>query len=153
MPVIRIETAIRAPVAVCFDLSRSIDLHLESMISSDERAVAGVTSGLIAGGEEVTWEARHVGRLWRMTSRITEFDPPHRFVDEMVRGPFAAFRHDHGFEAHDGGTRMTDVVRFRMGWGVLGRLADPFARIYLQRLLVRRNATIKAKAEPAPPPR
>ena len=152
MPVIRIETPIRAPAAICFDLSRDIDLHLESMIASGERAVGGVTSGLISGGEEVTWEARHLGRLWRMTSRITEFDPPHRFVDEMVEGPFAAFRHEHGFEAGDGGTRMTDVVRFRMGWGLLGRLVDPFALLYLRRLLVLRSTTIKGKAELARPP-
>lgn len=101
-----------APVEVCFDLSRSIDLHLESMLASDERAVAGVTSGLICGGEEVTWQARHFGVTWRMTSKIVEFDPPRRFVDEMVRGPFTAFRHEHLFEAFGSGTRMTDVVTF-----------------------------------------
>jgi ligand-binding SRPBCC domain-containing protein len=114
MPVLRIVTEMPAPVETCFDLSRSIDLHLESMITSKERAVAGVTSGLISGGEEVTWEARHLGRLWRMTSRITVFEPPHMFVDEMVKGPFGAFRHEHRLEPHGGGTRMTDVVRFRM---------------------------------------
>ncbi len=152
MPVIRIQTDIRAPVETCFDLSRDIDLHLESMITSNERAVAGVTSGLIGGGQEVSWEARHLGRFWRMTSRITEFDPPHRFVDEMVRGPFASFRHDHRFEAHDDGTRMTDVVRFRMGRGILGRIADPFAFLYLRRLLVMRNRAIKGKAERGRPP-
>ncbi len=151
MPVLRIATQIQAPPETCFDLSRSIDLHLESMIVSQERAVAGVTSGLIGYGQEVTWEARHLGRLWRMTSRITEFDPPHRFVDEMVRGPFGSYRHEHAFEPNDGGTRMTDVVRFRMGLGVLGRLADPFATAYLRRLMVMRNGTIKRKAESGGP--
>ena len=79
MPVLRVVTELGAPIEVCFDLSRSIDLHLESMLVSQERAVAGVTAGLIGAGEEVTWEARHLGRLWRMTSRIVEFDPPHHF--------------------------------------------------------------------------
>ena len=149
MPVLRIVTELQAPVETCFDLARSIDLHLESMITSKERAVAGVTSGLISGGEEVTWEARHLGRLWRMTSRITEFDRPHLFVDEMIDGPFGAFRHEHRFEPHGGGTRMTDVVRFRMGWGLLGRLVDPFAAAYLRRLMVLRNTAISSKAEGA----
>ena len=147
MPVLRIVTEIRAAPETCFDLSRSIGLHLESMIVSQERAVAGVMSGLIGQGEEVSWEARHLGRLWRMTSRITEFDRPHRFVDEMVRGPFRFFRHEHGFEPDGPGTRMTDVVRFRMGPAVLGRLVDPFAAAYLRRLMVTRNACIKRKAE------
>lgn len=147
MPVLRIVTDIRASVETCFDLARSIDLHLESMMVSRERAVAGVTSGLIGYGEEVTWEARHLGRLWGMTSRITEFDFPHRFVDEMVTGPFGSFRHEHGFEAHGDQTRMTDVVRFRMSFGILGRLVDPFAFAYLRRLMAIRITAIKGKAE------
>jgi ligand-binding SRPBCC domain-containing protein len=151
MPILRIATEIAAPVETCFDLARSIDLHLESMITSNERAVAGVTSGLISAGQEVTWEARHLGRLWRMTSRITEFDRPHRFVDQMVRGPFGSFRHEHRFEPVAGGTQMTDVVTFRMGWGLFGRLVDPFAAFYLRRLMVLRNTAIQGKAEgPAP---
>jgi ligand-binding SRPBCC domain-containing protein len=144
VPVFRIETDIAAPVATCFDLARSIDLHLESMIASKERAVAGITTGLIGAGEEVTWRARHFGVHWRMTSRITGFDPPHRFVDEMVRGPFRSFRHEHGFEAIGTGTRMTDVVTFRMA---LGPLADRPVGLYLRRLLRLRSAVIKERAE------
>lgn len=145
--ILRIVTEIAASVETCFDLSRSIDLHLESMLASDERAVAGVKSGLIGLGEEVTWEARHLGIVWHMTSRITEFDPPRRFVDEMVRGPFRSFRHEHGFQRHGEGTTMTDVLHVRMPVAVLGRMADPFAVAYLKHLMGVRNATIKAKAE------
>ncbi len=141
---IRIRTELAAPVEVCFDLSRSIDLHLESMIASKERAVAGVTSGLISEGQEVSWEARHFGVLWRMTSRITEFEPPHRFVDEMVRGPFASFRHEHLFDSRGAETRMTDVVEFRTR---LGPIVDVPAGLYLRRLLAKRNAAIRTTAE------
>ncbi len=144
MAVLRIVTDIAARKEVCFDLSRSIDLHLESMAASKERAVAGVTTGLICEGQEVSWEARHFGLMWRMTSRITEFHPPHRFVDEMVRGPFASFRHEHLFEEAGSGTRMTDVVEFRTRLGVIGDLP---AAMYLRRLMGIRNAAIRAKAE------
>jgi len=130
-------------VNVCFDLSRSIDLHLESMIASNERAVGGITSGLIGEGEEVRWEARHFGILWRMTSRITEFEPSHRFVDEMVRGPFASFRHEHVFDPHGNGTKMTDVVEFRTG---SGPVADLVAGAYLRRLMATRNTAIRSSA-------
>ena len=144
MPAFRIVTEIGAPVERCFDLSRSIDLHLESMIASGEQAVDGVTSGLIAEGEEVSWQARHFGIQWRMTSRITEFDPPHRFVDEMVRGPFAVFRHEHHFHPSGTGTRMTDVVSFRMS---LGPPANLPVGLYLRRLMRIRNDVIRKKAE------
>jgi ligand-binding SRPBCC domain-containing protein len=149
MPVLRIVTEIAAPVEACFDLSRSIDLHLESMMASDERAVGGVTSGLIGPGEEVSWQARHLGRVWRMTSQITDFERPTRFVDQMVRGPFATFRHEHRFEPTAHGTRMTDVVEVRMGWGPLNPVADIVAAAYLKRLMGIRNRTIRAKAEAA----
>jgi ligand-binding SRPBCC domain-containing protein len=83
-----------------------------------------------------------------MTSKITEFEPPHRFVDEMVRGPFASFRHEHLFTASgSGGTVMTDVVDVRMGLGPIGPVADIFAAAYLRRLLRIRNAAIRAGAE------
>lgn len=144
----RIVTDIAAPVEVCFDLSRSIDLHLESMAASREQAVGGVTSGLIGVGEEVSWQARHLGRTWRMTSRITEFDRPRRFVDEMVRGPFASYRHEHLFEEHDAGTRMTDTVEVSMALGPVSPVADLAAKTYLRRLMTQRNTTIKQRAEP-----
>jgi hypothetical protein len=57
--------------------------------------VAGVTRGFIGFGQEVSSEARHFRRMWHMTSRITAFEPPRRFVDEMARGPFRRFRHEH----------------------------------------------------------
>jgi ligand-binding SRPBCC domain-containing protein len=143
MPAFRIVTEIDAPVERCFDLARSIDLHLESMIASGERAVAGVTSGLIGAGEEVSWDARHFGVRWRMTARITDYEPPHRFVDEMVRGPFRSFRHEHLFEPAGAGTRMTDLVTFRM---TLGPVAELPVGAYLRRLLRIRGAAIRSAA-------
>ena len=142
---IRLESSIPAPPEACFDVSRSIDLHVESMARSRERPVAGVTSGLIALGESVTWEAVHFGRTWRVTSKITAFEPPHRFVDEMVEpGPFKYFRHEHIFESEDQGTLMVDVVDFAVRYRV--PLADLVGRWYLRRLLVHRNELIRERA-------
>lgn len=146
--VLRIVTDIAVAPEVCFDLSRSIDLHLESMVASGERAVDGVISGLICAGERVTWEARHFGVRWRVTSRITDFDPPRRFVDEMEEGgPFALFRHEHLFEPRGDTTRMTDLIEFRTRCGPLASAADVAAGAYLRRLMRIRNATIRSRAE------
>ncbi len=149
MRVLQIVTDIAAPADVCFDLSRSIDLHLESMVGSGERAVGGLTSGLISAGERVTWEARHFGRRWHVTSRITEFDRPRRFVDEMEDGgPFAFFRHEHIFDPKDDGTtRMIDRIEFRIRCRPVALLADLAAGAYLRRLMRMRNATIRSRAE------
>jgi ligand-binding SRPBCC domain-containing protein len=148
VPILRLETMIRAPVERCFDLARSVDVHQDSTAHTRERAVAGVTAGLMDLGDEVTWEAIHFGIRQRLSSRITELDRPHRFVDEMVRGAFARFRHVHEFRAEQEGTRMIDVFDYTSPLGVLGKLADVlFLRSYMVRLLERRNAHIKALAE------
>jgi len=39
-------------------------------------------------------------------------DPPHRFIDEQVHGPFHRFRHEHRFEEADHGTTMIDAISF-----------------------------------------
>jgi ligand-binding SRPBCC domain-containing protein len=148
MSVLKLTTDIEAPAERCFDLSRDIDVHAGSMVASRERAVAGVTSGLIGLGQEVTWKAQHFGIRWRVTSRITEFDRPSRFVDEMRRGPFASFRHEHHFEQNGAMTTMVDVVDYRLPLGPIGVIADAvLVGRYLRHLLEVRNRYIKQAAE------
>jgi len=148
MPVIVLRTPVKAPPSRCFDLARDIDLHQRSTAASRERVVGGVTSGLLGPGDEVTWEATHFGVRQRLTSRITEFEPPRRFVDEMVRGAFRRFRHEHQFVAMQGGTEMVDVFDYTSPLGPLGRVADRlFLRCYMTRLLRERNAYLRQVAE------
>ena len=121
-----------------FDLSLSIDAHVDSMRSSGERAVAGVTAGQIGLGETVTWRARHFGVWFTMTSQIVELEAPYRFVDEQLEGPFALFRHEHVFESAGALTKMTDTVT--LASPVLGRLVEPLVLLpHLRRLIVSRN--------------
>jgi len=151
MPVIIMRTRVAAPPARCFDLARDVELHQRSTAASRERAVAGRTTGLLGAGDEVTWEATHFGVRQRLTSRITEFDPPRRFVDEMVRGAFARFRHEHQFLSVPGGTDVVDIFDYTAPLGPLGRLADGlFLRRYMTALLRERNAYLKRAAESTP---
>ena len=148
MPVVTLSLYVHAPPERCFDLSRSIDLHLRSAAHTGEQAVAGVTSGLIGMGQEVTWRARHLGVMQHLTSRIVAYDRPWHFRDAQVRGAFRRFDHDHRFEAQGDGTRMTDVFDYDAPFGIAGRAAERlFLTAYLHRFLARRNADIKAVAE------
>lgn len=148
MPVITLETLIDAPVECCFDLSRDIDLHARSMGHTDEKAVAGRTSGLIGLDETVTWEAKHLGIRQRLTSKITEFDYPNYFVDEQVSGAFKSIRHEHHFIPRGSQTLMKDVFNFESPFSILGRLANMlFLTKYMTRLLQTRNQIIKRAAE------
>lgn len=148
MATFRIVTEIAAPIEVCFDLARDIDFHVRSFAATGERAVAGRISGLIGLGESVTWEARHLGVRRRFTSKVTAFDRPTYFRDEMTRGAFRSFVHDHRFEARDGVTVMTDDIAFRSPLGPVGWLVDRlFMAGYLRRLLEGRGRAIQREAE------
>lgn len=149
MPRIELFTTIHAPIERVFDLARSIDLHSDSLAGTGEKAVGGVTSGLIGPGETVTWRARHFGVRQHLTSRITRFERPHRFGDRMVSGAFKRFDHDHTFTARDdGATLMRDVFDFDAPLGPLGHLANwLFLTRYMRKFLLVRNAALKAVAE------
>jgi ligand-binding SRPBCC domain-containing protein len=148
MPLITIVTRITASSKLCFDLARSVELHVQSTAGTQERAVEGVTSGLLDLNEQVTWEATHLGIRQRLTSRITAFDRPQHFRDSQVRGPFRRFDHDHFFEEDSGSTVMRDVFDYTSPMGWLGRFVDwIFLENYMRGFLQKRAEVIKATAE------
>lgn len=103
MPTIRLETYIEATVERCFDLSLNVDLHRLSTAQTHERPIAGVMTGEMKLGDTVTWEAVHFGIKQHLTSQITAYERPSRFVDEMVQGTFRKMIHLHVFVPHPPG--------------------------------------------------
>jgi len=115
---------------------------------TNEEAIAGKTSGLIGLKESVTWRAKHFGVYQKLTSIITEYDRPNYFVDEMQKGAFKRFKHEHRFEELDGETLMTDIFDYQSPFGILGELADKlFLEKHMTELLIERNRIVKEFAE------
>jgi ligand-binding SRPBCC domain-containing protein len=144
-------TLIHAPADRCFDLARSVEVHLAGNVHWGESAVAldGVTSGLLGMGDRVTWRAKHFGVWQELSSEITAFERPRWFQDTMVRGIFRMMRHDHYFRAvSTAETEMRDVFQFAAPIPLLGPLAEiTFLRRYMRTLLHERNTVIKDIAE------
>lgn len=148
MPRIRIVTRVRAPIGRCFDLMRDVDVHTRSTARTQERAVGGVTSGLLGLGDTVTWEAVHFGVRQHLTVRITRCEPPYRFEDVMVRGAFHSFTHRHTFWPDGPWTVMVDDFRYRSPLGPLGILADKlFLKRYMRAFLTERARYLIQVAE------
>jgi ligand-binding SRPBCC domain-containing protein len=148
---VSIEESIRiaAPIERCFDLSRSIEVHLLGTESSGEQAVGGVTKGLIGPGQFVRWRARHLGVRQHLTSKITQYDRPHHFQDTMIQGAFKFMQHDHFFRSlSPDATEMKDRFIFAAPLPILGPLAERlFLRRYMTTLLRERNKVLRSVAE------
>ena len=83
-------------------------------------------------GTLITYRLRLHGIPISWLTSIQAWDPPHRFVDQQVRGPYAFWHHTHElFPSGADGTHMRDTVRYAIGFGALGELAH--------RVLVRRD--------------
>jgi ligand-binding SRPBCC domain-containing protein len=78
---------------------------------------------VMGAGTLIRYRLRIHGVPLRWLTQITEWEPPYRFVDEQLDGPFALWQHTHTFEADGDETIMRDVVRYRIGFGPLGGLA------------------------------
>ncbi len=70
-------------------------------------------------GALIDYRLRVHGLPLRWRTRINEWWPPHRFVDEQIRGPYRQWIHEHTFEARDGGTLARDVVRYAVPFDFL----------------------------------
>ncbi|MDR7372445.1 SRPBCC family protein [Flavobacterium aquidurense] len=148
MTTINLTTKIKASKQLVFDASRNIDIHQKSASKSNEKAIAGVTSGLINLNETVTWRGKHFRFYLTHQSRITTMNLHDYFVDEMERGKFKTFKHEHFFEEENGFTIMKDKIQYETPFGIFGRLFDfLFLKKHLIQFLLERNKILKKVSE------
>ncbi|MFJ7939151.1 cell division protein [Peribacillus sp. NPDC096622] len=148
MPVIEYQQFIKAPVELCFDLARSVDIHTKTTAKTKEIAVDGVTEGILEEGDTVTWEAIHFGIKQRLKAKVTLMEKPNKFVDIMVKGAFHSFVHTHEFIEESGGTIMKDTFQYKSPFGPIGVLADKmFLEKYIRAFIVSRAKALKKIAE------
>ena len=92
-------------------------------------------------GATVQYRLRLHGVPVNWLTSIQAWEPPHRFVDVQLRGPYAMWHHTHSFEAAPGGTtRMRDTVRYALPFGAAGELAHrAFVRRDVERIFAFRH--------------
>jgi ligand-binding SRPBCC domain-containing protein len=148
MAFIQLTTFITAPVERVFDLSRSIELHKQSMHNYAEQPVAGKQQGLMELNETVTWKAKHLYKERTLEVKITAMQKPFSFIDEQIKGDFVSMKHEHYFKPIENGTIMIDQFFFQSPYGKIGMLAENLFLVnYMRRLLESRNGFIKQVAE------
>jgi len=147
--ILRETVLVAAPAERCFDLARSVDLHLVTARPIAARAESGRLSGLSEQGDQTEWSARFLGMRFAMTTRIEAFERPHTFTDHMIAGFPRTFRHVYQFEQVDVRTcAVTDELTIESRFGVLGGLADRhFLNDRMSHLMRARLNDIKEVAE------
>lgn len=148
MTTINLITKINAPKKIVFDLTRNIDIHQNSASETKEKAIDGVTSGLINYNETVTWRGKHFGFYLTHKSRMTAMDFYDYFVDEMEEGKFKSFKHEHSFVEKEGKTVMIDNLSYETPFGIIGHLFDKIIlKKHLTNFIIQRNKILKQLAE------
>jgi len=148
MTTIKLVTIIKAPIDKCFDISQDIKIHELSTKDTNERAIAGKTSGLCELNDEITWQATHFGLRQRLTVQITKMKRPVFFEDIMLKGAFKSMRHEHHFKQIDNNTEITDIFIYEIPFGFFGKLFDKLIlKKYMSNFLITRNQIIKEVSE------
>jgi len=93
-------------------------------------------------GTNVDYQLRLFRIPFRWRSEITVWDPPHRFVDLQIYGPYKLWEHNHTFRSNEGGTVIEDRVIYRLPYWPLGEIAFPLVRLQLKRIFQYRQQTI-----------
>jgi ligand-binding SRPBCC domain-containing protein len=148
MTTIHLITVIKAPIETVYNNSRNITVYIETASKTNEKAIAGVTSGLIELNETVTWQGIHFGLKLQHQSKITKMQFPNNFTDEMVKGCFKSFKHEHTFTHKNGITIMEDKLMYATPFGIFGKLFDQISlKKHLTKFLLVRNQSLKKLSE------
>lgn len=139
MPTLNIETKIIASPDVCFDLVR------QASAETNEQKIVGD----FKKGQIVIFHSSFLGFKQKLEIKVTEFEKPKIFVDEMLTGNFKAFRHIHEFVLqNDSQTSLKDTFEWISPFGIFGRIVDEvFLKKRLREIVVRRNRRLKQIAE------
>ncbi len=126
MPSLSIDVEIDAPIERCFDLIRSVDVHLDTGRVIQATVIDGRKTGLSELGDSTTWTANFFGARFKMTTVIKSMDYPKYCSDEMVKSLFNSFTHSYTLKEKDGKTVVKDEISFRSPLYPFGYIIDKF---------------------------
>lgn len=95
-------------------------------------------------GTLIDYRLRLLGIQLRWQARISSWQPPIKFVDEQVRGPYQLWEHTHTFYEDKGKTIIVDVVRYQLPFAPFGEVFHPLVRLQLKRIFRFRQSAVRS---------
>jgi ligand-binding SRPBCC domain-containing protein len=95
-------------------------------------------------GTLIDYRLRLLGIQLRWQARISSWQPPIKFVDEQVRGPYQLWEHTHTFYEDKGKTIIEDVVRYQLPFAPFGEVFHPLVRLQLKRIFRFRQSAVRS---------
>ena len=145
MPTFESSIEIDAPIEAVYEFHR--DTRNAARIASDGQEFIEIIGDFpLDQGDEVELHVKMAPlpgvQVWRV--RITELVHPTLVVDELIKGPFAQFRHEHRFAPNGaGGTILTDHVEWKLPGGIAAKAIEPIAKAQLEKSFAQRQAATK----------
>ncbi|RMG38880.1 MAG: hypothetical protein D6725_06435 [Planctomycetota bacterium] len=122
MPEYRGEVVLATDVESVFEFLTN-PANLTALIPEDTTMRILSAPPTLGAGSVIEFEVDHFGLPQRLAHELTEWEPPRRFVERMIRGPLKSYVHEHVFEElGPQRARVVDVIRFEPPGGLLGRL-------------------------------
>lgn len=126
------EQTVAAPIERVFDFFTDLNTLVQLTPPFVRLRILSTETKIWGPGQRLEYEIRPFVLPLRWVSEITEFDPPFRFTDEQVKGPYRRWRHVHHFYPLSTGTLIVDDVTYEIPFGFLGRIVH---RIVIRRQL------------------
>ncbi len=120
MPSLHFEQLIAAPLEQVFDFHKDPYNLLKITPPEMNMIVKNEDPVIMACGTKIIYQIKILGMPLRWHSMITEYDPPHRFVDVQMSGPYKKWHHTHTFKAEGDATLVIDDVDYKLPLGYLG---------------------------------
>jgi ligand-binding SRPBCC domain-containing protein len=124
--------------------SRPENLVKITPASLDFKITSELNGKEIYTGQLITYKVRPllgIGLIW--VSEITHVERHKLFVDEQRKGPYKMWHHEHHFKSVNGGTEMTDIVQYKIPFGILGSLGLPIVQKQLEGIFSYRRQKVK----------
>ncbi len=148
MPTITLFTRIKAPLEQVFDLSRSLDFHLDRLSDPGEKISAGQSTGLLELDSTVTWVGSPFKFRQELQTKVTALQDGSHWTEERISGPFSQMKQTHSFSSEKAATVITNKFSYKTSRGPIAWFVEnAFLTALLRRHLADRNRILKEVAE------